>query len=119
MNKKIEFIGWSSGLITIAATGIGLVWFFFGLDSRISTLENQMQAIYQSALTAPRNIVKENSGVSSSKTQTANNQLQKLVETCSSLALKTAAAYENGTSLSVAGPLEKMMDKLGCNKIQG
>ena len=119
MNKTIEIIGWSSGLVTFAATGVGLVWFFFGLDNRVNTLESQMQAIYQSALSStktPTN-VQEQTGSYSPPIESTNNQLQKLVETCSELALRVATAYENTNPLTVAAPLEKMMDKLGCHKI--
>lgn len=121
VNKVIETIGWTSGLVTIAATGVGLVWFFFGLDNRLSTLENQMQAIYQSALSSPPQSVAQdqpkNSPNQPVEARATNNQLQKLVETCSELALRVATAYENTSPLTVAAPLEKMMDKLGCNKI--
>ena len=120
MNKVLETIGWTSGLVTIAGAGIGLVWFFFGLDNRLSTLENQMQAIYQSVLSTPQSAVQEPSENRVNQpvdAQTTNNQLQKLVETCAALALRVATAYENGNPLTVADPLEKMMDKLGCNKI--
>ena len=119
MSKVIEFLGWFSGLVTIAAAGVGMVWFFFGLDSRVSTLEGQMQAIYQSASSSSQvtaNNASRDGGDASSGAST-NNQLQTLIETCSELALRVARAYENTNPLTVAAPLEKMMDKLGCHKI--
>lgn len=118
MNKVIHIIGWSSGLITIASAGVALIWFFFGLNTRIETLESQMQAIYQSASTGNRNNILENKENATSSQASINyNKMQNLVDTCATLALRVADAYDKGSSLSVAQPLEKMMDKLGCNNV--
>lgn len=43
--------------------------------------------------------------------------MSNLTETCATLALRTATAYENGNPSTVAFPLEKMMEKLGCDNI--
>ncbi|HGY9603669.1 hypothetical protein Q2V57_03560 [Enterobacter bugandensis] len=120
MNKIVNVISGIAGIIAIVTAVITLIWFFFGLDSRIKTLEGQMQAIYQSATVGVQSSVSKNNLDASitPKVPTTNNKIQNLVETCSTLALKAANAYENGTPSSVGGPLEKMMDNLGCNKIQ-
>ncbi|MEQ9863588.1 hypothetical protein [Pectobacterium aroidearum] len=120
MNKVLSVLSLVSSVIGIISTAIALVWFFFGLDNRVKTLENQMQAIYQSASVSSQNTVSKKDGnvVSISKDQTADSKIQNLVDVCATLAIRVANAYEKGSPLSVAQPLKEMMDKLGCNKIQ-
>nr|WP_033762464.1 hypothetical protein [Pantoea agglomerans] len=120
MNKLVSIISGAAGLIAIISAAIAMIWFFAGLESRIKNLEGQMQAIYQSASMGTQNTkAKENKDeIRSSNVQISNSQMKNLVETCATLAVKAANAYEQGTSLTVAGPLEKMMNNIGCNKIQ-
>lgn len=118
MKNFIIFIGWFSGLVTLVTTVVSLVWFFFSLNNRIETLESQVQAIYQSAPNGMQSITKENNGKKIIPGNSVNSpQLNNLIETCGTLALRTATAYENGTPSSVAHPLEQMMEKLGCDKL--
>lgn len=120
MNKILSAISIISSVIGIVTTAIALVWFFFGLDNRVKTLENQMQAIYQSAsVSSPNTITKKDGEVSSlPKTEVAESKLQNLANTCAQLAIRVANAYENVSPLTVAQPIEAMMDKLGCSKLQ-
>lgn len=118
MKKLFEFIGWFSGLVTLIATVVTLVWFFFGINSRIEILESQVQAIYQSEPNGMQTNPKENGEKNTTINNSANsNQMSNLTETCATLALRTATAYENGNPSTVASPLEKMMEKLGCDNI--
>lgn len=120
MSRVLHAISLISGIIGILATTIALVWFFFGLDNRVKTLENQMQAIYQSASVNSQNTVttKDTDGGSTPKAKATDSKIQSLVDTCGELAIRVANAYENTSPFSVAQPLEAMMDKLGCNKLQ-
>ncbi|MBY8165862.1 hypothetical protein KW507_04175 [Vibrio fluvialis] len=121
MKKFFEIVGWIAGLISIIGTAIGIAWFFFGLEGRVNDLEKQMQAIYQVSLQSTDQAVspsKEEPGVTQSSDSEIHSQnISKLVDTCSELALRVADAYKDVTPLTVAQPLEKMMKNLGCEKL--
>ena len=122
MKKFFEIVGWIAGLISIIGTAIGIAWFFFGLEGRVNDLEKQMQAIYQVSLQSTDQVVSPSKDEASRVTQTSDSEIHsqnisKLVDTCSELALRVADAYKDISPLTVAQPLEKMMKNLGCEKL--
>jgi hypothetical protein len=113
MKKFFEMAGGISALLAIVAAGISFAWFIFSLSGRVDTLEHQMQALYQSSSTAQPNETGSKTGIARDESIPTTS----IVRTCSELAIRAADAYRNGSPLSVAQPLEQMMDKLGCNKL--
>ena len=105
-----------AALLTILCAAISLAWFYFDLNSRVAELEHQVQAIYQSSGQAQKS--KKQLDLENNKESAEPKiELTGLEKTCSDLAMRVADAYKNTQPLSVAEPLEKMMDKLGCHKL--
>lgn len=105
-----------SALVTILCAAISLAWFYFDLNNRVADLEHQLQAIYQSSGKTD-NSKNQLGSENGSEKKEPNVTLSALEQTCSDLAIRVADAYKNTQPLSVAEPLEKMMDKLGCHKL--
>lgn len=106
-------------LITIIVACFSLAWFFFDLSGRVSTLERQLQAIYQSELTASESSQNPESVENESPNDlaAAKPKLTALENTCVDLAQRAAKAHEEGWSNSIAQPLEELMENVGCYKL--
>lgn len=109
MESVGKAIGWISGVTTLVGSAIALVWFFFELNYRITTLENQVQALYQSNFSTPQQSKKNVDEIDNSQ------NTQTLEEACAQLALKTADAIERREIFTTASDLESMMRRLGCS----
>ena len=95
----------AAGILGLVGVVVGGSWYFFRLDDRVATVEAQIQAL---AL-APT-LVRKGSEKGNFSAPVPNP----LLATCAQLALKVADAYQRGTPITEAYPIEKMMARLGC-----
>jgi hypothetical protein len=95
-----EKLGKAATVAGILAPLIALMWYVFELETRIRKMEAQMQAL---AISPAISV--------SGGPPIANPILQ----ACSDLARRAAAAIENGHEVSQAWPIQKMVNELGCS----
>lgn len=81
----------AGGTAALALAGT-VLWYFARLDARIVTLETRVAA------------------------ESSTDDTSDTAVSCRELAAQAAAAYRNGDGSAVAVPLERLMDRLGCER---
>jgi hypothetical protein len=96
---------------TILSFAFGIMWYVKSVESRIETLQAQMQAV----VTAPRSEAKSAGGSATSRGP-IENPIQKA---CAELAARAASEYGLKTIYAndAARAIEAMMARLGCVKL--
>ena len=102
-NNFLNTAGHISSLLTIIGAAIGAVWFFVGLDKRISSLESQVQFL----VTQPHRQISE-------MPPQYNDNTSPVEQACADLIRKATEA--NATNqFTAASSLESLISKLKCS----
>jgi hypothetical protein len=114
-----EWIKRVGTITSLTGAAIGVGFFFFNQNQRISTLEAQMQAAtitttLRSVPAPARTDAPEKSGSSSDRATSAIVDVNPIVQACADMARQIAA---KGTAIGALDPINSAMSAIGCAKV--